>query len=134
MSTFEKLFNHKHSERPLWLCTLLFVLITSLSFLILTDLAGCLDFVFQSRPIEIEELSIAGFEDTFVSSALPFIEKRAERGMFSYYMEAYPIILSIEIIDMMEDTMVLMNEYVAGKDALNTKEEKMNTLKSISNL
>ncbi len=122
--SMERLFNRKHSERPLWLCIVVFVLIIVSSLIVLTDFAGCLDFVFRSEPIEVETLRVEEFDDTFIGKALPFIEKRAERGRFSYYMEAYPIITAVEVIDMTKDTTVAFTEYVSDRNKLATQEEK----------
>lgn len=124
----EKLFNSKCATLPTWLSVVLTALVLSASFLVLTDLAGVLDFVARSKPMEVKELRIPSDMTILSPEVTDYMVKRVEshgkRGMYSYYLEAYPIILGLDCINKAEDVGKYMTNIMLEKSKLETDEER----------
>jgi len=107
MNTFEKLFKSKYSELPMWLSIMLTIFVLASSFKVLVDLPGVLDFITQSEPMVVKDINVEEIygDDATIKRIISKVEDRAKRGVFSYYMEAYPILLGFEIIEKSMDVL-----------------------------
>ena len=125
MSTFEKLFKSKYSELPMWLSIVLTALVVSSSFKVLIDLPGVLDFIFQSESMIVKDIPVEEIygDDTIITKVISKVEDRATRGMFSYYMKAYPILLGLEVIEKSMDATKYLMELSSYNSELYTDEE-----------
>lgn len=125
MSAFENLFKSKYSELPLWLSIVLTLLVVSLSFKILVDLPGVLDFINQSEPMVVKDVNVEEIygDNTSIKQIISKVEDRAKRGIFSYYMEAYPILLRFEVIEKSIDARKYITELSSYNSELYTDEE-----------
>lgn len=125
MSTFEKLFKSKYSELPMWLSIMLTLLVLASSFKVLVDLPGVLDFITQSKPMVVKDINVEEIygDDATVKKIIYKVEDRARRGTFSYYMEAYPILLGLEVIEKSMDVSKYIMEVASYNSELYTDEE-----------
>lgn len=125
MSTFERLFKSKYSELPMWLSIMLTILVVSSSFKVLVDLPGVLDFIAQSETMEVDDINAEEIygENTIITKMISKIENRAKRGMFSYYMEAYPVLLGFEVINKAMDVSKYITEVNSYNSELYTDKE-----------
>lgn len=119
MNSFEVLFKSKHSEWPTWMCIIMTILVISSAYIVLTDLAGVLDYLAKSEPMEVQELDYNS-----MGKVASIVAKKAERGMFSYYMEAYPILMADEIIGKALNFTEVLQNYMIEINELETQEEK----------
>ena len=125
MSVFERLFKSKYSELPMWLSIVLTALVVSSSFKVLIDLPGVLDFIFQSESMIVKDIPVEEIygDDTIITKVISKVEDRATRGMFSYYMKAYPILLGLEVIEKSMDATKYLMELSSYNSELYTDEE-----------
>lgn len=125
MSTFEKLFKSKYSELPMWLSIMLTLLVLASSFKVLVDLPGVLDFITQSKPMVVKDINVEEIygDNTIITEIISKVEDRAKRGVFSYYMEAYPILLGLEVIEKSMDVSKYIMEVASYNSELYTDEE-----------
>ena len=72
------------------------------------------------KDIPVEE--IYG-DDTIITKVISKVEDRATRGMFSYYMKAYPILLGLEVIEKSMDATKYLMELSSYNSELYTDEE-----------
>lgn len=123
MNSFEVLFKSKYSEWPAWMCIIMTILVISSDYIVLTDLAGVLDYLVKSEPMEIQELYTEEL-DSSMGKVASIVVKRAERGIFSYYMEAYPILMADEIIGKAFNFTGVLQNYMIELNEIETQEEK----------
>jgi len=125
MNTFEKLFKSKYSELPMWLSIMLTIFVLASSFKVLVDLPGVLDFITQSEPMVVKDINVEEIygDDATIKRIISKVEDRAKRGVFSYYMEAYPILLGFEIIEKSMDVFTYIMEIASYNSELYTDEE-----------
>lgn len=122
----DNLFKRKYSGRPLWLCILLTTLVLSVSVIVATNTAGILDFVFQSQPPHLEYVEYVlprRGDSEMVSKMVTKIDERAERGIFSYYLEAYPLIMYLELLASVELGSVSMSTTPYVYDSLDEQSQ-----------